>query len=492
MPYRAPDVEARRLVALDACQILDTPPEPAFDGLARLAALCADVPTGLLNIVAGDRMFFKARHQADGPEPDLEGSTCLTVVRSAAPLVVENLEADDRFRRHAFVEGGARFYAGFPIIDSEGHALGTICAAGPVPKTLTPAQIDMMAGLARQAAALIETRKRDLRLGRAEAALADEEKSHQMLVEQLAEGVIIADFETGRVSQANCAARKLLGVSIAGVQRLTLKQVFAPGETPTGPELVAAVRAGRAEAGRRRLCHADGSLIDVEMSIGFVPSAGKTTISLVVRDVSEQMAYEQRLRDYQAELETANVRLLKMATTDGLTQIHNRSAFNDRFLEEIRRSARSRRPLALILFDVDYFKKYNDAFGHPEGDEVLRSVARIFRDSVRATDFVARYGGEEFAAILPETSLEGAEVVADRVRAAIEEYDWPLRPITISVGVAATPADRAERRGAVARRRRRPVRVEAGRPEPRHDGPRPRRGGGGRVGKGRRLSRGEE
>ena len=359
----------------ESVSVLDSH-DAALDDLARLAALCADAPTGHLRLT-----------------PDHSG-----------PLE------------------SAPFDLRVPVVDSVGQLLGELRVAGPVPKTLTPAQHDMLAGLARQA-----------------AALAAKEKSHRMLVEQLAEGVILADFETGRVSQANCAARKMLGVAYSQVEGLTLSRVFAPGETPTGPELVTAVRAGRAEAGRRRLCHADGSLIDVEMSVGFVPSAGKTMISIVVRDIAERKAYEKRLLEYQAELVEKNDRLLAMATTDGLTQIRNRAAFNDRFADEIRRSSRSSRPLALILFDVDYFKKYNDAFGHPAGDEVLRRVARIFRDSVRATDTAARYGGEEFVAILPETTLEGAEVVADRVRAAIEGYDWPLRPVTISVGVAATP-----------------------------------------------------
>jgi diguanylate cyclase (GGDEF)-like protein len=93
-------------------------------------------------------------------------------------------------------------------------------------------------------------------------------------------------------------------------------------------------------------------------------------------------------------------------------------------------------PLSLILLDVDHFKSFNDTFGHPAGDDVLRQIASAMSGCCRTTDVPARIGGEEFAVLLPGTGTEGAEVLAERIRQAIEAGPWPLRPVTASFGIA--------------------------------------------------------
>ena len=155
---------------------------------------------------------------------------------------------------------------------------------------------------------------------------------------------------------------------------------------------------------------------------------------------------EVRLRDYavilecqNAALESANATLQELATTDSLTGLKNARVFQHRMQEEVERSNRYRLPLSLILMDVDYFKQFNDAFGHPAGDLVLEEIGRILQSCARPSDCVARYGGEEFALILPQTDAEGASQVAERIRAAIHDTPWEKRPITASFGIAAMP-----------------------------------------------------
>jgi diguanylate cyclase (GGDEF)-like protein len=133
------------------------------------------------------------------------------------------------------------------------------------------------------------------------------------------------------------------------------------------------------------------------------------------------------------------------AVTDALTGIPNRRSFSERILTEFRRSRRDKYPLSIIMADIDSFKSYNDSFGHKRGDECLKKVAQVIKETItRPGDFCARYGGEEFILILPNTPQEGAAAVAERIRAAIHglaipHEKSPAGVVTISLGV--TTAD---------------------------------------------------
>lgn len=150
-------------------------------------------------------------------------------------------------------------------------------------------------------------------------------------------------------------------------------------------------------------------------------------------------ATQQQLDQYRRQLEAANTELTAASLTDALTGASNRRGFDQRLAEELERATRYRQPLSLLLLDVDLFKQHNDAFGHPAGDEVLKSVVRLLQAHVRATDTVARQGGDEFAILLPNTSNEGAFVMAERFRKAIESATWRGNPVTITVGAATLP-----------------------------------------------------
>lgn len=131
----------------------------------------------------------------------------------------------------------------------------------------------------------------------------------------------------------------------------------------------------------------------------------------------------------------------RLATTDPLTGACNRRRFDQVFAEELARAARYARPLALILVDIDHFKKLNDTCGHQEGDRVLKGAVAAMRRALRSHDTLARYGGEEFAVIAPETGPKQAMLLAERLRTAIESWDyWPgvegRPPVTASLGVA--------------------------------------------------------
>ena len=156
---------------------------------------------------------------------------------------------------------------------------------------------------------------------------------------------------------------------------------------------------------------------------------------------------EEKVRARTAELEDANRRLNQLAVTDGLTGLYNHRYLQEQLKSAVERSLRSGVPVAMLMIDVDHFKKYNDRNGHPAGDEALRSVARLVAEDRRQVDVVARYGGEEFAILLYDATREQATEVAEKVRtrvssAPIAQADrQPLGKMTVSIGLAVCPED---------------------------------------------------
>ena len=145
------------------------------------------------------------------------------------------------------------------------------------------------------------------------------------------------------------------------------------------------------------------------------------------------------------ELKRSRDRLFSLAATDGMTGLFNRRAFDVALEGESKRLARTHGPLALVMLDVDFFKPFNDRYGHVAGDECLRLIAAELREAMhRPADVAARYGGEEFICILPETAIEGGVKVAERIRSAIAALAIPHaasdigRIVTASFGVAST------------------------------------------------------
>lgn len=144
-------------------------------------------------------------------------------------------------------------------------------------------------------------------------------------------------------------------------------------------------------------------------------------------------------------LEIASLELEKLAITDGLTGAYNHRHFRTRLEEEFSRAGRYKAPLSCIMLDIDHFKSINDAFGHAQGDIVLKEITDVLRKSVRKTDIVARYGGEEFVILLPHTDKEGAFMQAERIREAARgnrcSDSNTCIMVTVSLGVATFPSE---------------------------------------------------
>lgn len=214
--------------------------------------------------------------------------------------------------------------------------------------------------------------------------------------------------------------------------------------------------------------HQDGTELPIEVGLNAVPASTAQLYLAVVTDLREhhrlallaaraQEALEQRVRERTEALEQSNrareallddllaqrAVLEHLSREDPLTGLANRRAFDERLAAEVQRAVSASRPLplALAMFDLDHFKTVNDVHGHACGDAVLRTCATLLHGVCRPDDVLARYGGEEFVLALPDTALDAACVLCERIRRAVAGYDWPrLRPglqVTISVGVAA-------------------------------------------------------
>ncbi|WP_158584000.1 GGDEF domain-containing protein [Salinibius halmophilus] len=155
---------------------------------------------------------------------------------------------------------------------------------------------------------------------------------------------------------------------------------------------------------------------------------------------------EEKINQRTAQLQAANKKLAQLSRVDGLTQLYNRRYLDEKLAQEWARLARQHRELSVIMVDVDYFKQYNDHFGHIAGDQCLQQVAKVLRiHSKRAADCSARYGGEEFALVLPETNIACARFIAESIRIQVAalaiDHVTEQGMVTVSVGVACTTPD---------------------------------------------------
>jgi diguanylate cyclase (GGDEF)-like protein len=168
-------------------------------------------------------------------------------------------------------------------------------------------------------------------------------------------------------------------------------------------------------------------------------------------ETARRKARETELIEVTRQLKAANERLQNLSFLDGLTRIANRRHFDQELLKESRRAKREKTPLSLIMLDIDYFKAFNDTYGHLKGDDCLKMVASTLKKTLkRPGDFPARYGGEEFAVVLPNTTDVGAAIIAEELRASIERAGIAhinslcADYVTVSLGVVTRFSEQAE------------------------------------------------
>lgn len=268
-------------------------------------------------------------------------------------------------------------------------------------------------------------------------------------------GIVITDalLPNNPIIYVNRGFERMTGYSAAEVIGSNCR--FLQGSDQDQPgieEMRQAIREGRECCVTVRNYRKDGTIFWNEVSISpILDSIGKLTHFIEVQtDVTERkraeedrQRYQSSLRQMNRELYQLNQVLHRLANSDGLTGVANRRCFDEHLEQEWRRMARDKAPLSLILADIDYFKLYNDTYGHLQGDDCLKTVAKVISQIVhRPADLVARCGGEEFAVILPNTPIVGAMQVALAIEKEVQNLQIAHKSssvspyITISLGVA--------------------------------------------------------
>lgn len=274
--------------------------------------------------------------------------------------------------------------------------------------------------------------------------LITSKKRFQTIFEKAGIGIALID-ENGRPVMVNQKLQEMLGYSAEELYKVTLNDISVPDDAKINYQLLHKLvnREIDSYTLEKRYIRKDGQIVWGEVTSSLFPNnEGELSYVIgMVNDITERKATEQKLLELNQELEHRSNR-------DGLTGIANRRYFDEQLLLELRVAEKSQQTLSLILFDIDFFKNYNDTYGHIVGDNCLKSVAHVL---CGITDqpicLPARYGGEEFAIIVPNSSAIDAGRIGEKVRASVEELEIPheksdISPfVTISVGIASITPD---------------------------------------------------
>lgn len=420
-------LEAERLAALHRYNILDTPCEQAYDDIVRLAKTVCSVPIALISLVDRNRQWFKAEIGLGVRETDRCVSFCSHAINAPTELfIVPDATLDERFVHNPLVTSfpHIRFYAGVPLIDDAGYALGTLCIIDRRKRALNTEQFESLRALARQAARQIQINQRLNELGESEM------RFHAFM--NCSPAIAFLKDEKGRYVYINETYSSRFGKSneeVVGKDDFQLWP-YATAKELRAHDLDVLVRK-RTVSVVERICHHDGRVTHWQV-VKFLLNAERTLIGGVGIDITDAKRYEAKLEESQRELQQSVEMLEVLSSTDPLTHLKNRRAMEQTLQEEWSFAVRHELPLSVLLMDLDHFKKVNDTLGHAAGDDALQRLAEILRRGDRANDTAARYGGEEFLVILPNTTLQGAMLLAERLRSETQSQVVT----TVSIGAA--------------------------------------------------------
>jgi diguanylate cyclase (GGDEF)-like protein/PAS domain S-box-containing protein len=410
--------ERARLAALQKYAILDTLPEPVFDNIVRLARYVCNVPITAVSLIDEQRAWFKARIGIDILEMPKQHTLCMDAVKNPhVTLLVEDASRDPRYAANPLVKGPPYicFYAGIPLVDSDGMVLGCLCIIDHIPRKLDAEQLHSLRTLASKVVLHIEMAYRLKQL-------ADSEARFGTFMDHTPALCFIKDMQ-GRYVYVNKACLERNEKSAEGIIGKDDFELW-PYNTAKAFRThdLQVMLTKKAASVIEHIVRGDGTINHWQVE-KFLLGNGDLLGGVAV-NISGLKETEEQIRADQLRLEA-------LSSTDPLTGLKNRRGLHKDFEREWASSIRYGTPLSILMMDLDHFKRVNDTLGHDAGDRVLKSVAVILKTDNRTSDLTARFGGEEFVVLLPNTEEEGAKTLAERFRQDIEA----LGVTTVSIGV---------------------------------------------------------
>ncbi|MEN3792321.1 EAL domain-containing protein [Fulvimarina sp. MAC3] len=418
--------EQQRLAVLAEYEIFDTLPEAEFDHIVEIASHVLKVPIALISLVGEERQFFKARTGLAVCETERESSFCQYALDGSELLIVPDATKDPLFAANRLVTGEPfiRFYAGAPLRNPEGIALGTLCVIDREPRSeFTDPDRRTLRLLANVVMDRLEARRLRLKARDAQAR-------RQSIASSSPDAFVVADAEK-RIVTWNAAAERIFGHTKTEAMGRTLDLVVPISMRAVYEKAVRRVASGEptrlvGTSIELTALRKDGSEFPIELTLSRWREAGRMQFGAIVRDITARKKAEQELR-------TA-------AVTDHLTGLSNRASLSAR-LEAMERDDTR---FAMLLIDLDGFKEVNDKLGHLVGDEVLMEIGRRLRALMPPESFVARMGGDEFVVLIEgNANPMDAYALAETIISTIEEsmaLGSSLVNISASIGIICTTA----------------------------------------------------
>jgi diguanylate cyclase (GGDEF)-like protein len=417
-----PENERERLAALYEYDILDTPRDPLFDSLTALAAQVCDVPIAQLSLIDRQRQWFKSLHGLTGvSQTPRDVAFCTHTILGSEILEVPDTRQDARFHDSSLVvaaPGGAigqpriRFYAGMPLRDGRGFGLGALCVMDYQPRQLTASQRLALESLGRLAVSLLEQRLAERKLRESERQATEREQRQKLIVDLGQRALADPDADALMENAVRLVSETLgfeycrvLELAHGGLNLVSRATVGTPPPgNDTGSRVAALISGPQGPYGLLEVRSVVAGRVTTEVT-NFVQSVANIVgTALARRRADEQLAYA--------------------AQFDILTGLTNRQLFRDRIAQAISRAVRKKRPIAVVVLNLDGFKLVNNGHGHAAGDRVLIQVAERLISCVSAYDTVSRLGADEFAIAL--SNIDQAEEVAPVVQRVLHTLAQPF------------------------------------------------------------------